>query len=262
MQLGVVISKILERIKYVFSKLSNSICRINISRILVSENKNVILICDSLIASISLLISIQLRIGIDFFDSYILLLNNIIVFGLVSASTFIWFKINNKLLINKLLLSIIASNIIFIPLMYFMDCNIELPFSLLIINIFVMSFILIGLKYIDYNLHNKLYTLLIGDSESILLFLKLHEDRILDYFPDIRIINTNPYIDITTNSNIPVLGNINDISNILELNKVNQVIITNNDLPDYDKNMLFNLSKQYKFIIVQNYIHSNKSEVI
>ena len=261
MQLEVVISKILERIKIIPSKLSYSISRVSIRKHINFDNKNVILICDSVIASISLFVSIQLRIGIDFFDSYVVLLSNIVVFGLVSASTFIWFGTNNKSLnnINKLLLAIIVSNVTFIPLMYFMNCNIDIPFSILIINLFVMSCILIGLKYIYYNLHCKVYTLLIGNNESILLFLNSHEGQIHNYLQNIRIINSNPYVELSIqNNNIPVIGNINEISNILQLNNINQVIITDNNLSRYEKSILLNLSKQHHFILLQNCTYSNE----
>ena len=136
--------------------LDNIISKISVNSF---NNSTVILIFDSLIASTSLFISIQLRVGIDFFSSsYFLLFNNVFVFGLVSSSIFIWLKISelvspetnefvspetNLNYINKLLLAILLSNTVFIPLMYFMNCNVDLPFAVLIINIQIGNLILL-----------------------------------------------------------------------------------------------------------------------
>ncbi|MBR1943975.1 MAG: hypothetical protein IJ848_00695 [Alphaproteobacteria bacterium] len=261
MQLVAVFSRILERIRFVLSKISE----IQHSKYINFDKQQVIIICDSFIAVISLFISIQLRIGVDSFDSSFLLFNNLIVFGLVSASIFSWLKINNNILnnINKLLLAITASNITFIPLMYFMNVNIDFPLSILIINMFVMSFILIGLKYAYYNLYCRVCTILIGNYESITMFLSSNKEILTN----IKVINSNPYLKINLPNNIQVLGNINDLQEImrfinvnqLTFTNINQVIITNDNISISDKEVLFNLSKQYKFILLQVCTDTNKA---
>lgn len=250
----------LEVIKNIISRVLDSI----ISKISVNSfnNSTVILIFDSLIASTSLFISIQLRVGIDFFSSsYFLLFNNVFVFGLVSSSIFIWLKINNQSLdyINKLLLAILLSNTTFIPLMYFMNCNIDLPFAVLVINVFVMSVLLIGSRFIYYNLFRvKLYTLLIGNNDSITSLLNSYGNTIFNNLKDIGIINTDPNTMIDSRISIPVIGSIVDLQDIIKSITVNKIIITDDALLDDNRNILYILSQQYKFLLLQVYTSVNK----
>lgn len=244
MQIGV-ISKIHKVLGSVIQKLSN----------IKFDNPNTVLICDVLIASISLLLSIQLRIGLDFFsNSYLLLFNNILVFGLVSASISNWIKINNFSLdnINKVILVVLISNITFIPFMYWMCWNSDLPLAILIINIFIMSFLLISIRFIYNNFFKpKVYTLLIGNNESIVLFLNLYKDTIINNLKNIGIINTNPETNIDKRIAIPIMGNISELSDIIKVINVNQIIITNNELHTDYKEILFILSQQNKFMLLQ-----------
>lgn len=247
----------LEAIKDIILKLFGSI----IIKILDSklDNPIIILIFDGLVASISLLISIQLRIGLSSLNSSILLFNNIFVFGLVSVSIFIWLKSNNQLLnhVNKLLISVVLSNTIFIPLMYLMCRNNDLPFTTVIINMFVMSCLLIGSRFIYYNFKFKSYTLLIGNNKSIIMFLRSYKNTIIDTLKYIGIINTNPNININNGIEIPVVGNISELPNIIRLIDVSQIIIIDNELSNDDREVLFVLSQQYKFLLVQVYTYAN-----
>ena len=254
----------LEAIKnIVFRTFNNVILKILHVNNISFTNPIIILVCDSLIASISFIISIQLRIGIDYFySSYFLLFNNVFVFGLVSASVFTWLKVNNQSLsyINKLLLAILLSNTIFIPLMYLMNCNSNLPFALIVINMFVMSVLLVGFRYIYYSFFKtKSYTLLIGDNESIINFLNSYEEIIINNLKYIGIINANPNINITSEINIPVICDINNLQNIIKLINVNQIIIIGDVISSDNKNSLSILSNQYKFLLVQLYTNMNKS---
>lgn len=254
----------LEAIKnIIFRTFNNVIIKILHINNISFTNPVIVLVCDSLIASISLIISIQLRVGIDYFySSYILLFNNIFVFGLVNSSVFVWLKVNNQSLgyINKLLLAVLLSNTVFIPLMYLMNFNSNLPFSLLIINVFVMSFLLVGFRYIYYIFFGtKSYTLLVCDNESIIIFLNLYEEIIVNNLKYIGIINANPNINITSEIDIPVIGNINDLQNIIKLINVNQVIIIDDIVSDENKNSLFALSRQYKFLLLQLCMNLSKS---
>ena len=57
---------------------------------------------------------------------------------------------------------------------------------------------------------------------------------------------------------IPVIGSIVDLQNIIKSITVNQVIITNEKLSDDDNTTLYNLSQQYKFLLLQVYISISK----
>ncbi len=252
MQLEVIKNAVIKIFYYTIYKMS----RISIT------NPIVILITNSLIASIALFLSIQLRIGISFFSfSYLLLINNLFVFGLVSASIFIVLQINNQSLhnkdINKLLLSVLIANILYIPLMYLMFKNIEIPLvSTIITNIFVMSCILMGVRYV-YNIafKPKSYILLLGNSDSISLFLNSYNNTINNNLDNIGIINTNPKMQIDPAVNVPVIGNIADLNYIISTINISQVIITDNDLSTDDEELLFVLSKHYKFLVLQTNIN-------
>ncbi|MBQ9441204.1 MAG: hypothetical protein IJU54_02255 [Alphaproteobacteria bacterium] len=239
------------------------ICLYKISSINFN-NPNVILVCDSLIASTSLLISVQLRVGIACFDSsYLALFNTFVVFGLVSAGTFIWLKASNQSFkyndINRLLLSILISNTIFVPLLYFMHWNSGLPFSIIVINIFVMIVLLLGLRYVYFILFKMNdYTLLIGNRSSISIFFNSYNDVMNCPVNNMGIINTNPDIPIYSKTNIPVIGNIMDINYIISRTNVNQVIITDSAIIGKYKEKLIDLSKKYKFLLVEICANTNK----
>ena len=228
------------------------------------EDTNVILVCNSVMSSISMFISIQLRIGMDFFSSsYLLLFNNVFVFGLVSASVFVWFKVNIQSLhyndINKLLLSVLVSNFTFVPLLYLMNWTSDVPFAVILINIFVMSVLLLGLRYVYFILFSaREYTLLIGNRNSISVFLNSQNNVIYEFLNNIGVINTNPDIPIYIKNKIQVIGNIMDLSYIISRTNIKQVIIIDSNLQDDYKDLLFKLSKQHKFLLVQTCTSINK----
>ena len=123
-----------------------------------------------------------------------------------------------------------------------------------------MSFLLIGFRYTYYNFFKtKSYALLIGNNESIITFLNLYEETIINNLKHIGIINTNPNINISSEINIPVIGNINDLQSIIKLININQIIIIDDNLSIGNKDSLFTLSKQYKFLLVQLYTCANQS---
>lgn len=154
--------------------------------------------------------------------------------------------------------------------MYFMNWNSNLPFSIIIINLFVMSFLLLGIRYVYYTVFKpKSYTLLIGNRNSISAFINSYKDVINNPLNNIGslcdpisfgIINTNADTQIITKNNIPVIGNINDLSYIISSININQVIITTNDISNDNKELLRVLSDKYKFLILQTGINIDNND--
>ena len=198
-----------------------------------------ILILDTFCAFISILISIYLRIGIDLLDySLFYILKHMLVFSLISASAFLWCRTNLPFWryitiddMSSIFLSVIISHILFFPLMMLMNSSDFLPYSILVINIFVLCFCLIFPRCIcrEINirkrmgravLHNTLkkpQALLIGDIQSVKTFCQtLLTSEIEEHsFEFIGIVTIEPDDIGRTISGIPIIGGLSDINTII-----------------------------------------------
>ena len=103
-----------------------------------------VLIFDSFIAFLSFFISIHIKVGMEFIDySPIYILKNMLVFGLVSASVFLWthtyqsyWKYTSVADIIPVIFSVFLINILFFPMMILMNQDDALPYSVIIVNFF------------------------------------------------------------------------------------------------------------------------------
>lgn len=128
-----------------------------------SHSQYAILLFDSFLAFLSLFVSIHLRIGMDFLDySSLYITKNMLVFGLVSSSVFLWFQTYQSFWrytsvedVAPILLSVVIANIIFFPLMMLMNQEDFLPYSVLFINIPVLSFMLLLPRFSARILYNN-----------------------------------------------------------------------------------------------------------
>ena len=230
-----------------------------------------VLLFDVFLAFISLFISIHLRIGMDFLDySPVYILKNMLVFCLVSASIFIWFQTYQAFWryttvedIIPIFLSVILSNILFFPLMMLMNQGEFLPYSVLVINAFVLSIALFMPRIICKIIYaqklkririvaksitngkkqdNIPNVLLVGNIDSIEAFCNevLHNDEIVFSIKPVGIL-TLAQADIgRTIKGIPVLGELRDIKKVdNELTEggvfLDQIVVTDKKLGDYEK---------------------------
>ena len=245
-----------------------------------------ILILDSLIAFLSIFVAIELRIGEDFSDYSILyIVKNMLVFGLVSASVFLWGRTNlpfwkytsNKDIVQIFLSSVIA-NIAFSPLMTLMNQEDFLPYSILIINIFILSFMLLAPRILSYFFYmqkvskekrfdlitNSLESsageqpvLLIGTPQSAEIFLQellFNEDIQFDFHP-IGIFSISEVEIGRTVGGVEILGEVRSLSRVLKtLHQKNifprQIIITEKSMPEHIKNFILKYSANNGLILM------------
>ncbi len=196
-----------------------------------------ILILDSFLSFLSFFISIHLRIGMDLLDySLFYILKHMLVFSLVSASVFLWFKTHlpfwKYMTIDDMypiFLAVIIANVLFFPLMMLMNSSDFLPYSILVINVFVLCFCLIIPRCIcrTVNLYNeklnsprapkKPKALLAGDLQSVANFyqsISASGAEAFSFEPG-GILLLEKADTGRTISGIPVIGRISDITAII-----------------------------------------------
>lgn len=245
-----------------------------------------ILIFDSFIAFLSIFISIHLRIGVDFLDySPIYIIKNMLVFGLVSASVFLWLQTHQSFWrytsvedMLPLFLSVALSNIIYFPLMLLMNQEDFIPYSVLTINLFVLSFMLIIPRFISRLLYsnkiNKMKKiddltkvedrqaeipeiLLIGSPSSVDVFLRdvITNDDIQFNFDPVGILSIDQ-VDIGRSiKGIPIIGDVRNIgSSIHQLAKSGifprQIVITERSIPDNMKKFLLKYVQDHGILLM------------
>lgn len=245
-----------------------------------------ILIFDSLIAFLSLFISIHLRIGMDFLDySPVYILKNMLVFGLVAASVFSWLQTYQMFWryttiedMAPIFISVILANVIFFPLMMLMNQEDFLPYSVLTINVFVLSLLLMTPRFlcrISYNQkikkqkkfdsvlrRNETYSetpdvLLVGNIESAEAFFRevIVNDDVTFNFNPVGILLIDQIETGRTIKGSPILGELRDINRILrDLNKngtfPRQIIITEKVLSDNEKRFLVKFSQDHGILLM------------
>ncbi len=245
-----------------------------------------ILIFDSFVAFLSLFVSIHLRIGMDFLDySPIYILKNMFVFALVSASVFSWIQTYQTFWrytsvedMIPIFISVILANALFFPLMMLMNQEDFLPYSVLIINAFVLSFMLMVPRFLSRILYNQKKkkqkrfdsilkksetsseipdVLLIGNIGSAEAFFRevvSNEDVTFNFNP-IGILLINQMEIGRVIKGIPILGELRDIGLIMrKLNKEGkfprQIVITEKILSDNAKRFLLKFAQEHGILLM------------
>jgi O-antigen biosynthesis protein WbqV len=240
-----------------------------------------VLFFDSFIAFLSIFLSIHLRIGMDFLDySPLYILENMLVFGLVSASVFLWFQTYQSFWkytsiedVVPVFMSVVISNIIFFPLMMLMNQEDFLPHSVLIINTFVLTIILLIPRFTAKILYNNKMTkikkletltqasdktsevpsaLLIGTSSSVDMFLNemVVDDEIPFYFDPLGILSIDKEEVGRAVRGIPIIGYVKQLNGIIrnlsnEGITLKQIFITEKSIPDNMKKFLISCAHDH-----------------
>ena len=245
-----------------------------------------ILIFDSFLAFLSIFISIHLRIGMDFLDySPIYILKNMLVFGLVSSSIFLWLQTHQSFWryttiedMTPIFLSVILSNLLFFPLMMLMNQEDFLPYSVLIINIFVLSFMLMIPRFLSRMIYNQKLNkikrfdsvtkrteqssdipevLIIGNSASVEAFFRevISNDDVSFNFDPVGILTLDQADIGRIIKGVPILGELRDINRIIKtLNKEGifprQIVISEKNLPENAKKFLVRYVQEHGLLLM------------
>ena len=252
----------------------------------IATSQNAVLIFDSFVAFLSIFISIHLRIGMDFLDySPAYVLKNMFVFGLVSSSVFIWLQTHQSFWrytsvedMMPIFLSVILSNLIFFPLMMLMNQEDFLPYSVLIINVFVLSVMLLTPRFLSRMMYNQRVNkmkkfdkftqreeaqvdmpsvILVGNNASAELFLRevvINEDVTFNFDPVGILSLGEPDIGRTIKG-VAILGEIRDLSRVLkELHGEGvfprQIVITEKSVPENVKNFLVRYVQEHGLLLM------------
>lgn len=241
---------------------------------------------DAFLAFLSLFISIHLRIGMDFLDySPAYILKNMLVFSLVSTSIFLWLQTYQAFWryttiedMTPIFLSVILANLLFFPLMMLMNQGDFLPYSVLIINVFVLSISLMFPRFlcrIVYNqklskiqkfdaiVQNKTQTtyvprvLLIGNLESVEAFSRevISNDDVSFNLAPLGILTLDQADIGRTIKGIPILGELRDIDKVMQtLAKEGvapeQLVIAEKQLSDRAKKFLIRYAQKSNILLL------------
>lgn len=245
-----------------------------------------ILLFDSFVAFLAIFISIHLRIGMDFLDySPTYIIKNMFVFGLVSSSIFLWLQTHQAFWrytsvedMTPIFLSVILSNLLFFPLMMLMNQEDFLPYSVLIINVFVLSFMLLIPRFLTRMMYNnkvnklKKYDkitkreeqsadipqiILIGNNESAEVFLReviSNEDVTFNFNP-VGILSFDSEDVGRVIKGVPIIGELRDINKALkrlddEGMNPRQFVITEKSIPENIKKFLVKYAQDHGFLIM------------
>jgi FlaA1/EpsC-like NDP-sugar epimerase len=251
---------------------------------------------DASISFTTLFLTIYLRIGVDFLEySPFYILKNMFVFGLVSVSTSLWLNVHQPFWkytsiedAIPVLLSVLLSNIIFFPLMMLMNQEDFLPYSVLVINAFVLAFTLLLPRFLSRILYNKRISkvrrfemmaeegggsvagqqsLLVGSSKAIDVFLgEIFQDEEAGFnFQPVGILTVNPSEVGRTIRGIRILGEVRHLGSIMrELRMGNvypkQILTIGKILPEQIKKFLVKHAEENGLIlshIVRQYSFSS-----
>lgn len=245
-----------------------------------------VLAFDAFLAFLSLFISIHLRIGMDFLDyspSYIL--KNMLVFSLVSTSIFIWLQTYQAFWryttiedMIPVFLSVILANLLFFPLMMLMNQGDFLPYSVLIINVFVLSISLMFPRFLCRMVYNQKLSkikkfdtivrqkeqevciprvLLIGNIDSVEAFSRevISNDDVAFNLDPIGILTLEPADIGRTIKGIPVLGELRDINQVVQtLSKrgvqVEQYVIAEKQLSESAKKFIVRYAQKSNVLLL------------
>ncbi len=247
-----------------------------------------ILVFDSFVAFLSIFISIHLRIGMDFLDySPLYIVKNMLVFGLVSSSVFLWFQTYQSFWkytsvedVVPVFLSVIVSNVIFFPLMMLMNQEDFLPYSVLIINVFVLAFMLLIPRFTARILYNsrisrtkkmehsikiqrnfsdtdQTQVLLVGNPSSVDLFLRefIENDEVQFDFKPVGILSIDQEDIGRAIRGIPIIGTVKQISlGIRNLSREGvfpkQILVTDKHIPEPLKKFLISFGQNHGLLLM------------
>lgn len=252
----------------------------------IASSQYAVLIFDSFVAFLSIFISIHLRIGMDFLDySPAYIMKNMFVFGLVSSSVFLWLQTHQSFWrytsvedMMPIFLSVILSNLIFFPLMMLMNQEDFLPYSVLIINVFVLSVMLLTPRFLSRMMYNQRMNkmkkfdkltqreeaqvdmppvLLIGNNSSVEVFLRevvINEDVTFNFDPVGILSISDPDVGRTIKG-VTILGEIRDLARVLRtLHEEGvfprQIVITEKAIPDNIKNFLVRYVQEHGLLLM------------
>lgn len=245
-----------------------------------------VLAFDAFLAFISLFISIHLRIGMNFLDyspSYIL--KNMLVFSLVSTSIFLWMQTYQSFWryttiedMTPIFLSVILANMLFFPLMMLMNQGDFLPYSVLIINVFVLSISLILPRFLCRMIYNQKLSkikkfdtivqnsvqatqaprvLLIGNIDSVEAFSReiLSNKDISFNLEPVGILTLEPADIGRIINGIPILGELRDVPQVMQmLSKAEvspeQLVITEKQLSDNAKKFITRFAQKSNILLL------------
>ena len=235
-----------------------------------------VLAFDGFMAFLSLFISIHLRIGMDFLDyTPLYILKNMLVFGLVSASIFLWLQTNQAFWryttiedVLPVFLSAALANLLFFPLMMLMNQEDFLPYSILVINVFVLSFSLLIPRFLCRMTYNQKISkikqfetvkrnvpgapkvLLVGNISSVEAFCReVEENEEIDFnFDPVGILTLDQAEMGRAIRGIPILGELRDISAVTKELKTEgiypkQIVLTDKTLPELAKGFIMRYAK-------------------
>ncbi|MDR0630758.1 MAG: hypothetical protein LBF70_01875 [Holosporales bacterium] len=277
-KIDIIFAKIAKILRIVFyTTLKDKNLRIKYNKTQTIASLYTVLIFDSFIAFLSIFMSIHLRIGIDFLDyspSYII--KNMVVFGLVSSSIFLWLQTYQSFWrytstedIVSVFLSVALSNLLFFPLMLLMNQEDFLPYSILAINIFVQSIMLLMPRFLTRMLYDKRMKklrfiandippiLILGNSNSVEVFLQevfANEDIPFNFMP-IGILTFNPDDVGRSIKGISIVGEVKNIGKVLnELQRENifpkQIVVTEKSIPEAAKSILMRYVKEQGLLLM------------
>lgn len=245
-----------------------------------------IVLFDSFVAFLSIFVSIHLRIGMDFLDySPLYIVKNMLVFGLVSSSVFLWFQTYQSFWrytsvedVAPIFLSVIISNIIFFPLMMLMNQEDFLPYSILIINMFVLSLMLFIPRFTARILYNNKMNqikkiealtrvhekhveipqiLLVGSTESVDSFLRevSPDDDAQFNFDPVGVLSMDQEDVGRSIKGVPIVGSIRQINFVIkEFAKEGvfpkQLFITERTIPDNLKKFLISYGQDHGLLLM------------
>ncbi|MDR1332853.1 MAG: hypothetical protein LBJ69_00365 [Holosporales bacterium] len=246
-----------------------------------------ILIFDSFVAFLSIFISIHLRIGMDFLDySPAYILKNMLVFGLVSSSVFAWMQIHQSFWrytsiedFAPILLSVVLADILFFPLMLLMNKEDFLPYSVLVINTFVLTLMLLIPRLLSRMLYSQKLkkmraqekrassgpqtlienpmVLLVGSKESAEIFLNeiVSNDDISFNFEPVGILTFDPMDVGRVIRGVSIVGELRDIHAVLRVIKADgitlrQIVITEKSIPENAKKFLVRYVKDHGLLLM------------
>ncbi len=246
-----------------------------------------VLAFDTLMAFLSLFISLYLRVGDEFLDySPQFILKNMLVFALTSASIFCWMQTHRTLWryitfedMVPLSLSAILSNVIYFPLMILIAQQESMPRSVIIINNLVFI-TLLGLPRFLYRLVHERHlhqnkrknaeasipVLLIGCSAQAESFIRevLHSPN-LPYDPIALITLDDEEIGRKIHG-VPITGSLKELAFVLnDLKTANrlpkQLIITHNQLEADSRRLIAQTARLYGLTLM-HLLHHFSLDVI
>ncbi|MDR0552657.1 MAG: hypothetical protein LBG13_01030 [Holosporales bacterium] len=257
-----------------------------------------ILIFDSLISFFSIFISIHLRIGMDFLDySPRYIIENMLVFGLVSTSVSLWlqtyqsfWKYTSVEDAVPIFLSVIISNSIFFPLMLLMNKEDFFPYSVLVINVFVLFLMLIvprvTVRILYNNRMNKIKSMeiaqreeerladttqviLVGSPAAVDMFLRdvISNDDVPFNFDPVAILSISSSDVGRSIKGVPIIGSVKQLGLALkELSRGNinpkQIVVTERNIHEDVKNFLVSYVQEHGLLLMHVFYQYSFNQVV